>query len=121
MIVGISLGSIGMGMLAIAPNAWIFLVSMLVFTLGEMIAHPKFISYVGLIAPPDKKAVYQGYSFLYGVIGSGVGGVLGAYLYVLFVEKQNNASLLWLTFSAIGVLTIIGLLLYNRFFHIKEH
>ena len=121
MIVGISLGSIGMGMLAIAPNAWIFLISMLVFTLGEMIAHPKFISYVGLIAPPDKKAVYQGYSFLYGVIGSGVGGVLGAYLYVLFVEKNNNASLLWLTFSAIGVLTIIGLLLYNRFFHIKEH
>ena len=121
MIVGISLGSIGMGMLAIAPNAWIFLISMLVFTLGEMIAHPKFISYVWLIAPPDKKAVYQGYSFLYGVIGSGVGGVLGAYLYVLFVEKNNNASLLWLTFSAIGVLTIIGLLLYNRFFHIKEH
>ena len=121
MIVGISLGSIGMGMLAIAPNAWIFLVSMLVFTLGEMIAHPKFISYVGLIAPPDKKAVYQGYSFLYGVIGSGIGGVLGAYLYVLFVEKNNNASLLWLTFSATGVLTIIGLLLYNRFFHIKEH
>jgi len=121
MIVGIALGSIGMGMLAIAPNAWVFLVSMFVFTLGEMIAHPKFISYVGLIAPPDKKAVYQGYSFLYGVIGSGIGGVLGAYLYVLFVEKNNNAALLWLTFSAIGVLTIIGLLLYNRFFHIKEH
>jgi MFS family permease len=88
---------------------------MFVFTLGEMIAHPKFISYVGLIAPPDKKAVYQGYSFLYGVIGSGVGGILGALLYVRFVEKQNNPSLLWLTFAMIGVVTIIGLLLYNRF------
>ncbi len=116
MIFGIALGSIGMGMLAIAPNAWVFLISMLVFTLGEMIAHPKFISYVGLIAPPDKKAVYQGYSFLYGVIGSGVGGILGALLYVYFVETHNNASLLWLTFSLIGVFTIIGLLLYNRFF-----
>jgi POT family proton-dependent oligopeptide transporter len=115
MIVGISLGSLGMGMLAISPNAWIFLVSMFVFTLGEMIAHPKFISYVGIIAPQDKKAVYQGYSFLYGVIGSGVGGILGAYLYVQFVEKLNRPSLLWLTFSGIGVLTIIGLLLYNHF------
>jgi proton-dependent oligopeptide transporter, POT family len=115
MIFGISLGSIGMGMLAISPNAWIFLVSMFVFTLGEMIAHPKFISYVGIIAPQDKKAVYQGYSFLYGVIGSGVGGILGASLYVKFVEKMNQPSLLWLTFSGIGVLTIIGLLLYNRF------
>ncbi|MBW6459334.1 MAG: MFS transporter [Bacteroidales bacterium] len=115
MIFGIALGSVGMGMLAIAPNAWVFLVSMFVFTLGEMIAHPKFISYVGLIAPPDKKAVYQGYSFLYGVIGSGVGGILGAFLYVWLVETHNHASLLWLTFAMIGVITIIGLLLYNRF------
>jgi proton-dependent oligopeptide transporter, POT family len=115
MIFGIALGSIGMGILAIGPNAWIFMMSMFIFTLGEMIAHPKFISYVGLIAPPDKKALYQGYSFLYGVIGSGVGGVLGAALYVKFVEKLNQPSLLWLTFSMIGVLTMIGLLLYNRF------
>jgi POT family proton-dependent oligopeptide transporter len=115
MIFGIALGSLGMGMLAIAPNAWIFMASMFVFTLGEMIAHPKFISYVGLIAPPDKKAVYQGYSFLYGVIGSGVGGILGATLYVRFVEKQNNPAMLWITFSMIGVATIIGLLLYNKF------
>lgn len=115
MIFGIALGSIGMGMLAIAPNAWIFLIAMFVFTVGEMIAHPKFISYVGLIAPPDKKAVYQGYSFLYGVIGSGVGGVLGAFLYVWLVEKKDNPSLLWITFAMIGVLTIIGLLLYNQF------
>jgi dipeptide/tripeptide permease len=115
MIFGIALGSIGMGMLAIAPSAWVFLLSMFVFTLGEMIAHPKFISYVGLIAPPDKKALYQGYSFLYGVIGSGVGGILGAFLYVKFVEKMNNPSLLWITFAMIGVVTIIGLLLYNRF------
>ncbi len=115
MILGISLGSVGMATLAISPNSWIFLLSMFIFTLGEMIAHPKFIAYVGMIAPDDKKALYQGYSFLYGVIGSGVGGILGAALYVRFVEKLNQPSLLWLTFSMIGVLTIIGLLLYNHF------
>ncbi|HRY33898.1 MAG TPA: MFS transporter [Bacteroidales bacterium] len=116
MIFGIALGSAGMGMLAISPSGWIFLLSMFVFTLGEMIAHPKFISYVGMTAPADKKALYQGYAFLYGVIGSGVGGILGAHLYVLFVEKLNQPSLLWITFSGIGVLTIIGLLVYNRVF-----
>lgn len=115
MIFGIALGSVGMGMLAIAPSGWIFMLSMFVFTLGEMIAHPKFIAYVGLIAPDDKKALYQGYSFLYGVIGSGVGGVLGAALYVRFVENMNQPSLLWITFSLIGMLTIFGLLLYNRY------
>ncbi len=115
MIFGIAMGSIGMAMLAISASGWIFLASMFIFTLGEMIAHPKFIAYVGLIAPEDKKALYQGYSFLYGVIGSGVGGVMGAWLYVLYVDKMNQPSLLWITFSIIGVLTIIGLLLYNKF------
>ena len=115
MIFGTSLGAIGMAMLAISPGGWIFLASMFIFTLGEMIAHPKFIAYVGIIAPDDKKALYQGWSFLYGVIGSGVGGVLGAALYVKFVEKMNNPSLLWLTFSMIGLMTIIGLLVFNRF------
>ncbi|MHC1706633.1 MAG: MFS transporter [Bacteroidales bacterium] len=119
MITGIALGSAGMGMLSISPSGWIFLLSMFVFTLGEMIAHPKFISYVGMIAPQDKKALYQGYAFLYGVIGSGVGGILGATLYVHFVEKLNQPGLLWLTFSGIGVISIIGLLLYNRFLVVK--
>jgi dipeptide/tripeptide permease len=115
MILGISLGSVGMGMLALSPSGWVFMASMFIFTLGEMIAHPKFIAYVGLIAPQDKKALYQGWSFMYGVIGSGVGGVLGAALYVRFVEEMNRPALLWITFSMIGVFTIIGLLLYNRF------
>jgi len=120
MIIGIAIGSVGMGLLAIAPSPWIFLAGMFIFTLGEMTAHPKFISYVGVIAPPERKALYQGYSFLYGVIGSGVGGVLGAWLYVLFVEKMNQPSILWITFSMIGVLSIIGLLLYNRFLVPKD-
>jgi len=115
MIVGISLGTIGMAILGTSSNAWVFIAGLIIFSLGEMTAHPKFISYVGLIAPADKKALYLGYSFLYGVIGSGIGGVLGANLYVYYIEKLNNPSALWFTFSLIGVITIIGLLLYNRF------
>ncbi|HOY33487.1 MAG TPA: MFS transporter [Bacteroidales bacterium] len=120
MIVGISLGTIGMAILGLSSNAWVFITGMIVFSLGEMTAHPKFISYVGLIAPADKKALYLGYSFLYGVIGSGVGGVLGANLYVYFVDTLNRPSTLWFIFSLIGVATIIGLLLYNRFLAPKK-
>ena len=120
MIIGIALGSAGMGLLAVSTSGWIFLASMFIFTLGEMIAHPKFIAYVGFIAPQDKKALYQGWSFMYGVIGSGIGGVLGAALYVHFVEKMNRPSLLWLTFSMIGVATIIGLVLFNWFLLPRE-
>lgn len=120
MIVGIAMGTMGMGILSISTHAWVFILGLLLFSIGEMTAHPKFISYIGLIAPPDKKALYLGYSFLYGVIGSGVGGILGALLYVHFVDNLHRPGLLWLIFSMIGVVTIIGLLLYHRFLAVKK-
>lgn len=115
MIAGIALGTIGMGILAISTYAWVFMAGIIIFSIGEMTAHPKFISYVGLIAPEDKKALYLGYSFLYGVLGSGIGGILGANLYVHFIDKLHNPSALWITFSLIGVATMVGLLLFNKF------
>lgn len=115
MIVGITMGTVGMAVLAISTNIWVFMLGIMVFSIGEMTAHPKFISYVGLIAPEDKKALYLGYSFLYGVLGSGIGGILGANLYVHFVDNLNQPSTLWIIFSMIGVVTIIGLLLYNKY------
>jgi len=122
MIAGIAMGTIGMGILAINTNIWVFMIGITIFSIGEMTAHPKFISYVGLIAPEDKKALYLGYSFLYGVLGSFIGGILGANLYVHFVDNLNQPATLWIIFSLIGVVTIIGLLLYNKFVsHSKEN
>ncbi|MBI2420094.1 MAG: MFS transporter, partial [Ignavibacteriales bacterium] len=115
MIGGIALGTVGIGILAVSTNAWVFIAGMVIFSIGEMTAHPKFISYVGLIAPEENKALYLGYSFLYGVIGSAIAGVLGANLYVHFVEKLNDPSTFFTIFFMIGVATIIGLLLYNKF------
>jgi len=121
MIFGIALGTIGMGVLAISSHAWVFLLGMMIFSIGEMTAHPKFISYIGLIAPEDKKALYLGYSFLYGVIGSGIGGILGAFAYVRFVTEMGRPSLLWVMFSLIGVATIIGLFLFNKYLSPKKN
>ena len=115
MIAGIAMGTVGMGILSLSTYSWVFIGGIIIFSIGEMTAHPKFISYVGLIAPADKKALYQGYAFLYGVIGSGIGGILGASLYVHFVDKLHQPGILWFIFSLIGVTTIIGLLLYNKF------
>ncbi|HPD95896.1 MAG: MFS transporter [Bacteroidales bacterium] len=121
MIVGVLFGTVGMGILAISNNAWVFIAGLIIFSLGEMTAHPKFISYIGLIAPDDKKALYLGYSFLYGVIGSFIGGVLGAFSYVKLVNEMGKPALFWLMFSFIGVLTILGLILYDRYIKPKEN
>lgn len=164
MIIGISLGTIGMAILAINSNIWVFIFGIFIFSLGEMTAHPKFISYLGIIAPPDKKATYMGFGFLYGVFGSFVGGIIGAFLYVRFIDNPmisfiqeklvtvgskiilpSNVKIdtalkvaekiglhkevvslhaytseLWLLFSGIGVLCIIGLLLYQKFIGARQ-
>lgn len=120
MIVGILIGTAGISMLAFSMSPWVFICGLFVFSIGEMTAHPKFIAYIGEIAPPDKKALYLGYSFLYGVIGSGVGGILGATLYVQIIEKQGNPPLFWMIFGAIGLFTIVGLIIYDRFIAIKS-
>ena len=127
MIGGLVIGALGFVCLAYAFNAWIFVLGIAVFSIGEMTAHPKYYSYVGLVAPPDRKAVYMGYAFLYGVIGSLVGVNVGAAMYTSMLEPLVGqtgieASLrnFWLIFAALGIVAVVGLLLYNRFFSVDS-
>lgn len=115
MIGGILLGTLGMAILSLSTGIWIFMIGIVIFSIGEMTAHPKFFSYIGQTAPRDKVAMYMGYICLYGVLGSSIGSILGANLYVHFVDELKQPRTLWLIFSGIGVLTILGLLLYDRF------
>ncbi len=89
-ITGFIFATIGMAILAISSNIWFFVAGLFIFATGEMTAHPKYISYLGLIAPEDKKATYLGFGFLYGVFGSAIGSILGANLY----EKLVNAPIM---------------------------
>ncbi len=118
---GIAIGVAGFVCLAFASNVWIFILGIAVFSIGEMTAHPKYYSYVGLVAPADKKAVYMGYAFLYGVVGSLIGSNLGGTMYESMLkplagtpEGAAAARVFWLIFAALGLFAMGGLMLYNR-------
>jgi len=123
MVAGISVGVLGFVCLAFATNVWILILGISVFSIGEMTAHPKYYSYVGLVAPQDKKAVYMGYAFLYGVIGSLVGSNLGGVMYEAILKPlvgtQDPSGVIrgfWLVFAAMGVVAMVGLMFYNKYF-----
>jgi dipeptide/tripeptide permease len=134
MAAGIIIGSGGFLVLAFTRSAWMFILGIAVFSIGEMTAHPKYYSYVGIVAPQDKKAVYMGYAFLYGVFGSLIGSNLGAVLYekilnplvpnaedlssgvLLSQEVIGQLKFFWLIFAVLGVVCLLGMLLYNKFF-----
>jgi dipeptide/tripeptide permease len=134
MAAGILIGLGGFVVLALTHSAWMFILGIAVFSLGEMTAHPKYYSYIGLVAPQDQKAVYMGYAFLYGVFGSLIGSNLGAVLYEkslapvapLAADVASGVPLpahvlsqvreFWLIFAGLGIFCLAGMLLYNRFF-----
>jgi dipeptide/tripeptide permease len=112
---GIVIGSIGFLILALTRNPWLFILGIAVFSIGEMTAHPKYYSYIGIVAPQDRKAVYMGYAFLYGVIGSLFGSSFGAFLYTR-VAEPGNTRLFFMIFFILGICAFLGLVLFNRFF-----
>jgi MFS family permease len=134
MTAGILIGTLGFVVLAFTHGPWMFILGIAIFSIGEMTAHPKYYSYVGLVAPKDNVAVYMGYAFLYGVVGSLFGSNLGAIMYEKLLTPvipeaeglQSGVPLdpevfgkvreFWLIFVALGVVCLVGMLLYNRFF-----
>jgi dipeptide/tripeptide permease len=123
MMIGILIGSTGFLVLALSQYAWVFILGIVVFSVGEMTCHPKYYSYIGLVAPEDKKAVYMGYAFLYGVIGSLFGMNVGGEMYNAILEplagRVDVAVTLrnfWLVFAVLGVVTAFVLFIYNKLF-----
>jgi POT family proton-dependent oligopeptide transporter len=126
MITGMFLGCLGFILIAFSSNIWIFIAGIVVFSIGEMTAHPKYYSYVGLVAPADKKAVYMGYAFLYGIIGSLVGSNLGGALYEAILkpivgqpDAAGTTRMFWLMFAGLDIAAVIGLIFYNKAFAIE--
>ncbi|MBN2134349.1 MAG: MFS transporter [Acidobacteria bacterium] len=120
MSIGIIIGSCGFLILALTSDPWLFLVGIGVFSIGEMTTHPKYYSYVGTVAPQDKKAIYLGYAFLYGVIGSLFGSNFGAVLYAEMVKPENgeqgNPTLFFFILFVLGLLAFLGLRLFDKYF-----
>jgi proton-dependent oligopeptide transporter, POT family len=123
MVTGMGIGAIGFLCLASSRNPWVFVLGIAVFSIGEMTAHPKYYSFVGLVAPADRKAVYMGYAFLYGVLGSLLGSNIGSYLYARIMVPVINtplaserARLFWLLFVVLDVVAAAGLVMFARRF-----
>jgi len=117
MVTGMAFGC-GLRLLALSQNAWVFVLGIAVFSIGEMTAHPKYYSFVGLVAPRTGSRVH-GLRVLYGVFGSLLGSSIGAFLYervmkpvVETPDAPGNARKFWLLFAALDVVAAIGLVMF---------
>jgi POT family proton-dependent oligopeptide transporter len=104
------------------PIAGMFLVvSIASMALGEMFASPRIYEYIGAIAPKGQEGLYLGYANLPVALGSIVGAPMGGRLFETFISNPVKKGLpadpssMWLIVAGMGVLSMIGLALYDKF------
>ncbi|RJP82227.1 MAG: MFS transporter [Candidatus Zixiibacteriota bacterium] len=91
MIVGMAISTAGILFCGITMTGWLVAVAIFVFAIGEMACSPKFSEYIGLMAPPEKKAIYMGYSNIPFAIGWTLAGALSGALYAVYSDKYRFA------------------------------
>jgi len=103
------------------PLAGIFiLISIASMAVGEMMASPRIYEYIGAIAPKGQEGLYLGYTSLPIALASIVGGPIGGRLFERYINTPLKEGLpvdtvtMWLIIVGIGVLSIVGLAVYDR-------
>ncbi|HPX74956.1 MAG TPA: MFS transporter [Bacteroidales bacterium] len=97
---GFLVATIGLFLTFSTNNPMFLFVSILIFGLGEMAGSPKITEYIGKIAPPNKTALYMGYSFLPMAGGNYLAGILSGSVYQKYSDK---ISLLKMEVSSRGL------------------
>ncbi len=88
---GMAISLVGFMMSGGTNIGWVCALAIFIFAIGEMWCSPKFSEYIGLTAPPDKKALYMGYSNIPFAVGWGLGNLISGKLYDTLGSKENFA------------------------------
>ncbi|MFH2002896.1 MAG: MFS transporter [Planctomycetota bacterium] len=115
MIVGVALASLFPLLVALSNNPWVFILGLVVFSIGEITAYPKLISYVGLISPRDKVAIYMGFVFLPVCFASLIFDYPNGVLWDRLVIRGDGITTYWFIVAGLGGVTVLSLILYHLF------
>lgn len=91
MIVGMFICCGGFMFAGSVTSGWLCVLGIFVFAIGEMACSPKFSEYIGLMAAPEKKALYMGYSNIPFAVGWAGANFIGGPLYDHISDKHELA------------------------------
>jgi proton-dependent oligopeptide transporter, POT family len=87
MCLGMVLATVGVLVAGLTMNAWVLVLGIVFFSLGEMMTGPKKSEYLALIAPPGKKGLYLGYVNIPVGVGVYLGSLMAGFVYGRYGEK----------------------------------
>jgi MFS family permease len=94
---------VGFGLVAFAHAAWFFALTVVIWTLGEMLQSPSNAATVAALSPPALRGRYQGLSSLTWSAGAALAPILGG-----FTQQHLGNASLWLGCFAVCALVAIG-------------
>jgi MFS family permease len=120
MIAGIFIFMIGLLIIGFSPTPAGLFSGIIIFSIGEFITHPSFISYVSKIAPKDKVTIYMGYIFIATGIGLVLGSLFGGIMYDNITENLERPKLFWSIVVSVGLVSAFFLIYYNKNYSRKK-
>ena len=87
MMAGVLICGLGLGFSMLTNNPLFLVLGIVIFSIGEMSASPKFTEYVGSLASSDKKGLYMGTSFLPHFVANILAGVIAGPVYQELSDK----------------------------------
>ncbi len=112
---GTALYALGFGMYGIVSNNLMFVVAMVIITLGEMVVSPVAQALTARFAPEDMRGRYMA---IFGISWS-IPFMIGPLLAGLILDNLNP-NLLWYATGFVGMLAVLGFLYLNRRAHLRE-
>ena len=104
LVVGIIIFALGLVLFNVSTATWMFIASMVVFSVGEIFTFPLMNAAIEEIAPAERKATYLGAAQLNN-IGGFVGPIFGGWLLVQFVD--------WM-YVVIALLMLVSIVFYRK-------
>ncbi len=114
-IMGTLITSLAWIVLILMPSVMGVILTLVAVALGEIIQSPRYYEYISRLAPSGQQGTYMGFAFVPLGIGSLVGGKFGGFLIHHYGEVEHRPGMMWWVITAIGVLTAILLVVYDKF------
>ncbi|MFG1952321.1 MDR family MFS transporter [Micromonospora sp. NPDC048830] len=94
---------VGFGLTAFADAAWLYAVTVLIWTVGEMLNSPSNSTLIAELSPANLRGRYQGVFSLSWQIAGATAPILGG-----LVRQQAGNATLWLGCAAVGALVAVA-------------
>lgn len=89
MVRGFIIATIGIGITFYTQNVWFTVIGTVIFAIGEMTTNPTFSSFIAIISPRGKEALYQGTYFLPVAAGNFFTAFISGNLYQAWSDKLS--------------------------------